>query len=218
MVAKIDEENSLVRSVPSGLYLPGARSIAPKTSHARTLLETAEEFPLYLQFVSENQRTLVFTADLNQGDFSLRTAFPILMSQALAYFRNSDELQKAYSTAEPVSLTVQTDEPLAILRSPSGREEVVPCQNGSVSLGRLGECGVWTVLEPESGRTLARIACNLFNVAESNFRSSNEVPYKVPVMERSAFLGRYPIWHYLALIALILTVAEWFFYQRRWIE
>ena len=218
MVAKIDEENSLVRSVPTGLCLPGAKSIVPKTSHSRTLLETAEEFPLYLQFVSENQQALVLSADLNQGDFSLRTAFPILISQALAHFRNSEELQKAYSTAEPVRLTVQTNQSQVILRSPSGREEVFPCQKGLVSLDRLGECGVWSVFEPESDRTLARIACNLFNASESNLCIPNEASHKVPEMVRSTLLGRYPIRHYLALIALILTVAEWFFYQRRWID
>jgi hypothetical protein len=216
MVAKVDEKNPLVRFITSGLVLPGAKRIVPQTSHSRALLETAEEFPLYLQFVSENQRTLVFSADLNQGDFSLRTAFPILMSQALAYFRNSEDLQKAYSTAEPVRLTVPTDQAFIVLRSPSGREEVFPCQEGVVLPGRLGVCGVWTVLEPETERVLSRIACNLFNAVESNLCSSNEVSHQEP--ENSVAANRYPIWHYLALMALILTVAEWFFYQRRWIE
>ena len=217
MAAKVDERNPLVQFIPPGLLLPGARNITSQTAAAKALLETAEGFPLYQQWLSDERRMLVFSADLNQGDFSLRTAFPILMSQALSFFRNSEEMQRAFSTAEPVKLTLQTEKTQVILRSPSGREEVFPCQDGSVSLGRLNECGVWTIIEPETGRELAKTACNLFNAAESNFHSANDVPLiKESAMERNIPAG--PIWHLLALFALLLTATEWFLYQRRWIE
>jgi len=154
---------------------------------------------------------------LSQGDLTLRTTFPILVSQALTYFRNCEGLQKAYSTAEPVVLTLQTEKTSVILRSPSGREEVFPCQSGAVSFGRLEECGIWTVLEPESERELIRIACNLFNAAESNLRSATAAPVQSEVSEAGVLFAR-PVWFYLALLALFLTAAEWFLYQRRWIE
>ena len=214
MAAKVDSQNALVRFVQPGLFLPGAKHIVPNTNLSKVLLETAEEFPLYWQFVSSSQRVLVLSADLNQGDFSLRTAFPILVSQALTFFRNSDDLQKAYSTAETVSLFLPTNKTQIILRSPSGREKIFPCQSGLVSLGTLAECGVWSILELESEQELARIACNLFNATVSNLHSSNAT--SPPEPERSAAPG--PIWHYLALFALFLAVLEWFLYQRRWIE
>ncbi|MDR0328161.1 MAG: BatA and WFA domain-containing protein [Planctomycetaceae bacterium] len=216
MTAKVNEENPLVRFISPGILLNGAKRIFPQTSPPKNLLETAEEFPLYLQFVSENQRTLVFSADLNQGDFSLRTAFPILISQALAYFRNSEEMQKAYSTSESVKLTLQTEKSQIILRSPSGKEEVLPCQNGSATLGKLGKCGIWTILEPESGQELTQICCNLFNTTESNLRAVSETPAQ-PEINTAARFAR-PIWCYLALLALVLTITEWHLYQRRWIE
>ena len=217
MTATVDTENSLVRFVQQGLVFAGAKNVIPQKSTFKTLLATADDFPLYLQFVSDDQRTLVLTADLNQGDLSLRTAFPILMTQALAYFRNSEELLKAYSTAEPVNLTLQTEHIRVILRSPSGHEEVVPCQDGSASLGRLGECGVWTILEPESGRTLSRVACNLCSASESNLRSA-DVPVQIEAESEVVFSSMRPIWCYLALLALLLTAAEWWLYQRRWLE
>ena len=218
MTATVDTENSLVRFVQQGLVFTGAKNVIPQKTTFKTLLATADDFLLYLQFVSDRQRTLVLSADLNQGDFSLRTTFPILMSQALTYFRSSEELQRAYSTAEPVKLALQTEHAQVLLRSPSGREEVFPCQDGSASLGRLGESGVWTVLEPESGRILSRIASNLFSVSESNLRLATEVPVQTEVeTEVNATFVR-PIWYYLALLALLLTTAEWWLYQRRWIE
>ena len=216
MAATVDTENSLVRFVQPGLVFAGAKNVIPQKNKFKMLLKTADDFPLYLQFVTENQRSLVLSADLNQGDLSLRTAFPILVSQALTYFRHSEELHKAYSTAEPVKLILQTERPQVILRSPSGREEVFPCQNGSASLGRLGECGVWTVLEPESGRELSQVACNLFNVTESNLRLATEGSVQSEAEVDVAFTR--PIWCYLALLALFLTAAEWWLYQRRWIE
>ena len=221
IVANIKTENSLVRFTQPGLVFTGARNIIPEQSNANVLAETADNFPLYLQFVLENQRMLVLSTDLNRGDFSLQTAFPILISQALTYFRDSDALQKSYSTAESVTLTVPTEKTQVILRSPSGREEIFPCQNGVVSLGRLGECGVWTTFEPESRQELARIACNLFSAAESNLRSAIKTPVQSGVLtqsEKVAALFVQPIWHYLALIALLLTVTEWYLYQRRWVE
>ena len=220
MAADISPDNSLVRFIQPGLVFAGARHIIPQQRNFNVLAETAEEFPLYMQFVSEDHRLLVLTADLNQGDLSLRTAFPILVSQALTYFRHSEDLQKAYSTAESVTLTVPTEKPQVILRSPSGREEVFPSQHGLVLLGRLGESGVWTVFEPESYRELARVACNLFSAAESDLRWAAEVPM-LPESIQPATTGTLfvrPLWHYLAFLALLLTVTEWFLYQRRWVE
>ena len=215
IAANVSTDNSLVRFIQPGLIFAGAKQIISQRSNFNVLAETADDFPLYLQFVSEDQRTLVLTADLNQGDFSLRTAFPILVLQALTYFRDSEALQKAYSTGESVKLMLRTEKPQVILRSPSGKEEIFPCQNGFVSLGKLGECGVWTILEPEPLRELSRVACNLCSVAESNLYSEDGEP--VPSDEVASLFVR-PIWHTLALLALLLTAAEWYFYQRRWIE
>jgi hypothetical protein len=211
----VDTKNALVRFIQPGLVFAGAKNIVPQKSGVNVLAKTAEEFPLYVQFVSDDQRTLVLSADLNHGDFSLRTAFPILVSQALNYFRNGEELQRTYSTGEPVKLMLPTERTQVVLRSPSGREEVFPCQNGSVSFGSLGECGVWTVLEAEPQRELVRFACNLFNAAESNLRSADDA---MPSEREGAVLFARPFWHYLALLALFLTSAEWWLYQRRWIE
>ena len=216
LATKVDTASPLVRHISPGLNFANARTMIPLSDNFNALIETADDFPLYWQFVSEGYRTLVLSADLNQGDFSLRTAFPILMSQALTYFRNTEELQRAYSTAEPVRLTLQTEKPQVILRSPSGREEFFPCQSGLVSLGRLGEVGVWTILEPESGRELLRIACNLFDAAESDLRLVSEVPVLSEEAQGTFFIR--PIWFYLALLALLLTATEWWLYQRRWLE
>jgi hypothetical protein len=249
IVAQIATDNSLVRFTQfSGLLFTGARNITPRQNNFTVLAATADDFPLYLQLTSENQRTLVLSVNLNQGDFALRTVFPILVSQALTHFRNSEDLQKAYSTGEPITLALQTEATQIILRSPSGREAFFPCQNGTVSLGNLDEVGVWTVLEPATERELARIACNLFNAAESNLlqRTDDDVTTSqradddVTTSQRAVGVGgtsqravgvggtppkptgptlfTRPIWFYLTLLALFFTAMEWFLYQRRWIE
>ncbi|MCL2004929.1 MAG: BatA and WFA domain-containing protein [Planctomycetaceae bacterium] len=215
IAANVDTESPLVRFLSPGLMFANARVMISRQGDPRILIETAEGFPLYLQFTAENRQVLVLSADLNQGDFALRTAFPLLISQALASFRNSEELLKAYSTAEAATMSLPTVGQSIILRSPSGREEVFPSRDGLVSLGRLGEVGIWTILELESGRELARIACNLFSASESNFLLDGE-PMQVEIAVGRWFA--WPIWFYLACLALLLTVVEWFLYQRRWID
>ena len=215
LATKVNTDNPLVRFISQGLVFVNARMLIPQNNNVSTLIETADNFPLYLQFAAGEQRVLVLSADLNQGDFSLRTAFPILISQALNHYRGIEELQKAYSTAEPVRLTLQTESTHVVVRSPLGSETTVPCRGGSVSLGGLGEIGVWTVIEPETQKKLALIACNLFSASVSNFRSASED------VQSSALSGAFfvrPIWFYLAVFALLLTAAEWWLYQRRWIE
>ncbi|MCL2744951.1 MAG: VWA domain-containing protein [Planctomycetaceae bacterium] len=128
------------------LTIPGARAITPKGSwqdNLDKLAETPEETPIYAYGKLPEQTILVLTADLDKSDLPLRTAFPILVSQALAHFRGSGgELDKAYSTGEPVrvslsDLRMRSDMNSVILRSPSGIEQPFPVKSGIVSLGML---------------------------------------------------------------------------------
>ena len=229
------------------LMIPGARTITPKTKSAMehsamteqqkgekgnflNLAETPEEKPIYVYRASPEQNVLVLSADLDRSDLPLRTAFPILVSQALVHFRASGgELEKAYSTGEPVQvsladLRMRSDRERVILRSPSGIDQHFPVKSGIVSLGMLPECGVWELYEPGNVESegvappLLRIACNLTNNASSNLRFAQEAFYTQTPDTAALRSGIRPIWFWLALSALLLTVTEWLLYQRRWVD
>jgi len=212
------------------LMIPGARAITPKEGIFEHLAETPEEMPIYAYMATPDRNVLVLSVDLDRSDLPLRTAFPILVSQALNHFRgNSGELEKAYSTGEPVrvslaDLRLGSDIEQIILRSPSRVEQTFPVKSGIVSLGMLPECGVWELYEPELESPmglrppLLRIACNLTNSEASNLRFAHEQFYAQTPDTAALRSGIRPIWFWLALTALLLTVTEWLLYQRRWVD
>ncbi|MCL2710721.1 MAG: VWA domain-containing protein [Planctomycetaceae bacterium] len=223
------------------LMIPGARTITLKTkagmessTMTEHLAETPEEMLIYAHGVSPGQNVLVLSADLDRSDLPLRTAFPILVSQALTHFRESGgDLEKTYSTGDVVRVSLfdirsslsGADIDQVILRSPSGIDQSFPVKSGIVSLGMLPECGVWELWETETDRSrganatpLLRVACNLANSEASNLRFAPESFYAQTPDTAALRSGIRPIWFWLALIALLLTVTEWLLYQRRWVD
>ena len=234
IVAKV-ESSPLMQFVHLlNLTIPGARAVIPKEAfkeHFHHLAETPEEFPIYTHYQSPGQSILVLSVDLKRSDLPLRTAFPILVSQALIHFRGSGgELEKAYSTGEPVRVALADsriragdNEPRTsvndhiLLRSPSGIEQHFPVKSGIVSLGMLPECGIWELWETEGETPLKRIACNLVHDETSNLRLAPDLFYKQTPDTAALRSGTRPIWFWLALAGLLLTIADWLLYQRRWV-
>lgn len=255
IVARESDDSPLMKFVHlKNLLIPGARQLTPKgveiqnelqssestgrqpgTSGRQVLAETPEAAPIYIQWTEANRDVLALTVDLKRSDLPLRMAFPIMVSQALIYFRGSGgELDKAYSTGESIRIPVKTTADFVILRSPDKETQRLPVehvettQTTTVSLGMLPKCGPWEILEekksidaesvPEPDRVLARIACNLVDENESNLRLAPEEFYRQSSDAASLRTGVRPIWFWLALIALIFTTTEWFLYQRRWTD
>jgi len=220
------------------LTVPGARTITLKAKAGMErsimteliLAETPEEQPIYVHSALSESNVLLLSADLRRSDLPLRTAFPILVSQALTHFRGSGgELEKAYSTGEPIRIALadlgtRTEIDQVAVRSPSGIVQYFPVKSGIVSLGMLPECGVWKILETEIeesgdiGPPLLRIACNLVNGEASNLRFAPEVFYQQTSDAAALRSGVRPIWFWFAVFALLLAAAEWILYQRRWVE
>ncbi|MDR0704391.1 MAG: BatA and WFA domain-containing protein [Planctomycetaceae bacterium] len=196
----------------TNLILSGARKLTFQNQKVVILAETPEGSPVYAYC----DNMFVLTTDLKRSDLALRTAFPILVAQALTQFRNSGgELEKTFSTNEPVQIKVKTTNEQVIVTSPSGFSQQFPVKSGTVSLGMLPECGIWTI---QDGITEPiRVACNLSNFSESNLRLAPESFY-APMPDTASLPTATPIRFWLTLAALILCVTEWFLYQRRWIE
>jgi hypothetical protein len=211
----------------TNLVITGARKLTFQNHNTEILAETPDAFPVY----ADCGNILVLTADLTRSDLALRTAFPILVAQVLTQFRGSGgELEKTYSTNEPVCLELKTANKQVAVTSPSGFSQQFPVKSNTVSLGMLPECGVWTISDGTTEQI--RIACNLSNVSESNLRLAPESFYtqyaqytqytkytKSSQTPNSMLLQTtQPIWFWLAVSALVLCVTEWLLYQRRWID
>jgi hypothetical protein len=121
------------------------------------------------------EKLLVLTVDLEQGDLPLRTAFPILMTNALAWFQGRrGELREAIATGSLYEVDLErgresfspaqtivpgqatsepsqkTPDPLRLaLRSPTGVQFPLPVGQQKFTIGPLDQCGVWRI-EPEA--------------------------------------------------------------------
>jgi hypothetical protein len=184
---------------------------------------------------------LLLTVNLDEGDLPLRTAFPILMMNALNWFtENRGDLRESLPTGtitEIVGQAFQPDRDVSQdlesnratgqpgkadlhLIAPDGRRSPLPANSERLSLGPLDQCGVWRVIASEGGEdsTLLELACNLADRNESDVRvSKSDEAKSTPVVSVSLF-GNRPVSVWLIASAWLLMAIEWWAYQRRVIE
>jgi hypothetical protein len=170
---------------------------------------------------------LVLTVNLDKGDLPLRTAFPIMTMNALAWFAgNQGELREALATGATTEVELP---PSAVTRNlklwpPTGLPRALPVGVTRTTIGPLDRVGIWQIAEPlaakpeEPGPAVQELACNLANPRESDLRPATALESAPAVEAAGSMWSSRPIWFYLLLAALLLGVVEWFLYQRRWIS
>jgi len=235
IVTKQDADSPLLAHVRlDNVLLPEARKLVPPDGH-RALVTALSGDPLYFSVERPGQKVLVLTVNLDQGDLTFRTAFPIMITNALGWFAGqAGELRESLAAGAVTEIELP---PIAganasplVLKSPSGRTRPLPAGLTKTSIGPLDECGVWSVetvvgtlrvpLSVEDGTRSVptTLACNLASRSESELR----VPEKLLAATStravaSSWLSR-PVWFYLVALAWALAATEWFLYQRRWIS
>jgi hypothetical protein len=178
--------------------------------------------PLVVAIDRPEGRVVVLTASLDDpADLPLRTAFPILMGNALAWVDpRRVELQESTPTGQPVTLRGLPSG--ARLWTPDGREAPCSAVADTFVAGPLDQRGVWRVAPRADAEPIAELACNLASATESDLRPDPGLPApgvsgSVPGSRRAlASLG--PPWYLLIVAAFGLVVLEWRLYQRRWLS
>lgn len=115
IITKQDTDSPLLTHVQlENVMMPDARELAFQIEH-KVLAASIGGQPLYTAIEHEGGKTLVMTVDLQQGDLPLRTAFPIMMTNAISWFRGERaELRQSLATGSIVecelSATVVSDD------------------------------------------------------------------------------------------------------------
>jgi hypothetical protein len=237
IVTKQDSDSPLLRHVRlDNVVLPEAKQLTPAEDATRLVTALSGD-PLYFSLERSGQKVLVLTVNLDEGDLTFRTAFPIMTTNALAWFAGQAGELRESLPAGAVSEVVLSGADNLVCHTPSGRIQMLPANATKAALGPLDECGIWQVIKPapeapavnvssrnDGTRSLPReepiaeFACNLANKAESDLR----VPEKLQDSpQQSATLAGWlvrPIWFYLVAAAWLLAAVEWVLYQRRWIS
>ena len=240
LVAKQEKGSDLLKHVRlENVMMPEALRLQP-TGEATTLVESISGDPLYLHIPRPEGDVIVLSVDLDQGDLPLRTAFPIMLTNALSWFSDGQgELIEALPTGKVVDVnlppelqqTARANNNQLLLMSPTGVRTRINVDESTAKIGPLPESGIWSLGSPlteaqeqqvDNGevvtgdRTFMSLACNLNSPAESELRPSVEISAREEIL-KAGFGGR-PVWFYLILLAFILILAEWFLFQRRWIS
>ena len=213
------------------VQMPTAQQLKFHTS-SQTLAGALSNDPILVSVNRPNGKVLVLTANLDEGDLAFRTAFPILVSNAISWFNgNCGELREALpsgATTEielpAVSTTATTSTVDYSLISPKGVKTPLPKGLDKITVGPLETCGIWQVAATASDPNrepvapLLELACNLANATESRLKVAEELAVgSQQIKVTSSWFSR-PIWFYLVALAWLLVIAEWFLYQRRYIS
>jgi hypothetical protein len=155
-----------------------------------------------------------------------------MIASAMNWFRGSQgEFTRAFSTADPVTVPLETQQEKLTLRSPTGKPRPILVEEDRVVLGQLAKCGLWKLEpSPQSSKTTSRqgkapeeldrqmnIACNLVDRQESDLRAVPPSAEHESSRSIAGLLSR-PIWFFVITLAIFFSLSEWFLYHRRWVE
>ena len=224
IVTKQDRESPLMAHVRlDNVLLPEARALSfePAAGKTQVLAAALTGEPLLVALERPEGKVLVLTVNLDKGDLPLRTAFPILVTNALTWFAGErGELREALATGSLTEVTLP--DPTGseyLLRDPEGQVRKLPPGVKKTTVGPLDKCGVWSIVpdKPEAA-PIQEIACNLANRDESDLRPPDALPSWGDEPTRALGFTDRPLWFYLLAVGAVLLVAEWYLYQRRWIS
>lgn len=232
VVTKQDQDSPLLRHVRlDNVLLPEARKLTLKDG-AQNLVTALSGDPLYASIKRASGKLLVLTVNIDQGDLAFRTAFPIMVTNALGWFAGqSGELRESLAAGAVAEVHFPASAKAGdrlFLVSPSGVQRPLPPSVEKANIGPLDECGVWSIrraaANEQAGESqsaspaLVELACNLSNRAESELRAADATT--APDYLAAGFAGGWmtrPFWFYLIVAAWLLAAVEWYLYQRRWI-
>ena len=236
LIADQDSASPLMRHFRlDNVVVPEARELV-FTKSPQVLASTATGVPIFAIVPRAEGKCLVLTVSLDSSDLAFRTAFPIMVSNALGWFSGTTgEIVPSANSGGVVRipLTAAVSEPLQ-LSSPTGIRSgltPVPAFNdasggATVTTGPLNEVGLWTLTASanmnspvvENANAYAVVAVNLANIKESDLRPRASISSTFGNgSQMSRWLSR-PLWIYLTICAVILTCVEWILYQRRFIS
>lgn len=191
-------------------------------TQAQTLIE-APGGPLLLVGEQNGHRRAVLSFDLRQSDLPLRIAFPVLMSNLTAWlspgqpFDAPDNLQPGdvvRLVPQPQTTAVQIIKPDGTLwESQLGEEDLLFTETD-----QLGYYAVSLRTGTDEWQPAGALAVNLFAPQESHIQPAAQLVLGAESVGAGGAgeenIGLLELWPYLAALALLVLLIEWWVYQQ----
>ena len=195
-----------------------------EASWARPLVEAEGGTSRYDRRTRAGHRIAVLTFDLQQSDLPLQITFPILMAN-LTEWLNPGQAFKAPAGLRPGDVVTlvpnATSSGIAVTR-PDGTVWQGRFDEGELLYTETTQPGLYLVdIEDDSGTQPAgAFAINLFADEESTIGPVETLSIGAADIAAGTGddVGRYEFWIWLAIVALIVLLIEWWVYHRgtRW--
>jgi Ca-activated chloride channel family protein len=227
MLRAVDPEDPLLAyvDVSEANVLQAARM--PLPAWARPIIvgdSSGDTAPLLFAGEVDGRRVAVLAFDLHSSDLPLQVAFPVLLANLTGWLApgGGGELPGQVSPGAPVSLSLPPEVESATLTRPDGSTIQLAPKGGGAVFADTGQLGVyrlaWQLPQGTNDEPVERrFAVNLFSPQESDVRPADELALvggETASQSQAAQQTRREWWRPLALMALILLVAEWLVYQR----
>lgn len=178
-----------------------------------TVLATAGDEPLLYTYRGDDLTLVGTTFGLATSDITLRGSFPVLMNNIIEW------LAPVAPAGEVGYASVGSVVPLYV---PPGEEVVVVLPDGTVvrstprtspfEFTRTDQTGVYEV-RGESFRS--HFAVTLADSRESDLANRLGNATRTDGRQAVVEAAGYPVWHWIALLALLMLVADWIVWARR---
>jgi hypothetical protein len=186
---------------------------------ARSLVE-AEGGALLIAGETGGRRLAILAFDLHDSDLPLQIAFPLLVSNLAGWLLPQQPMAvpAALSPGDPLVLHPAPEAQSVVIETPLGEVHELGLSGEEPTFAGTTSPGLYAVHQelPGAGRESALVAVNLFSSAESDLVPKETVLVGgeplVAAPQRQE--GQRELWAFVALVACLVLVTEWWVYWR----
>ncbi len=194
----------------------------PVTASWLEPMVTTDGGPVILTGENRGRQIAVIAFALSDSDLPLQITFPILMNNFMTWYRPEGVTltETSVRTGESLTITPPLLADRVRVTKPDGSRREFGLTAGSLIYADTDQLGVYGVEIFAGSDELqnTQFAVNLFDAAESNITPRTQITLGEAVISEAADeqeLGQREFWRWLALIALLVLMLEWFVYHRR---
>ena len=211
------------------------------------ILARSFESPILFVDVTPKRKIVFAAINILESDLPLRIAFPVIIANTIQWFQQSEDVQENHlQTGEVLRYKIDSQEdtpsenPQKILKvnGPGDKTWDVAVESDEILFDQTLHAGFYELTFSDKPAAENRDESTVNNESEEtdeqkqlwavNLASETESHISIAegiedLLVESDVLGsgsffRYPPWIYLVFLAVILSVVEWFLYQRRRID
>ncbi len=195
-----------------------AKSYEVKTPSWGVSLVESQSSPLIIAGELGHQRILWIGFDTLESTWPYRISFPIFVANAADWLNPASERnsQLLVHASDPFRIKAPFGVSNAMITLPDGKSRNIKVEEkaGEVVFGDTYKQGVYRL---KMGTNEMSFCVDLLDAAESNIKPRDELQFGKYVKVESTNLhhANFELWRWIALVALLVLLFEWWYYHRR---